>query len=123
MPRPFMETLRELRSGRTLEDLAEELAAVVQAVRNTGKAGELTLKLKIKPPGKGGATYLTIEDSVSTKLPKLDHADSVFFFTKDGGLSRHDPEQGELQFRAVATSTGHVEQVDTLTGEITGRTA
>jgi hypothetical protein len=44
MPRPFFETLRELRAGRTLEDLAEELAAVVQAVRNTGKSGELTLK-------------------------------------------------------------------------------
>ena len=96
MPRPFMETLRELRGGRTLEDLAENVAEIVKAVRATGKSGELTLKLKFKPPKAGGASYLMVEDSIAAKVPKLDHGDTVFFHTNDGALTRQDPSQMEL---------------------------
>jgi hypothetical protein len=114
MARPFLETLRELRAGRTMDDLAENLAAIVTAVRATGKSGRLQLTLVVKPPKAGGASYLMVEDSILTKIPKLDHGDTVFFHTKDGGLSRQDPGQQELSFKAVPT-----EQVDTRTGEIT----
>ena len=107
MPRPFFETLRELRSGRTLEDLAAEVAQIVAAVRTTGKSGELTLKLKFKPPKQGSAQYLTVEDSIAAKLPKLDHADTLFFYTKDG-LSRQDPTQEELKFVSVDRETGEI---------------
>jgi hypothetical protein len=111
MARPFFETLRDLRSGHTLEDLGEQLSQIVAAVKATGKSGELTLKLKIKPPKSGGISYLMIEDSLSAKVPKLDHGDTVFFPTKDGGLSRMDQSQGELPLRGVTT-------VDNETGEI-----
>ena len=113
MPRPFFETLRELRSGRTLEDLGAELAAIVQAVKDTGKGGELVLKLKVKPPKNGAISYLMIEDAISSKVPKLDRGDTVFFPTGDGGLSRQDPTQGNLPFTVVAGVT-----VDAATGEI-----
>ena len=109
MPRPFFETLRELRSGRTLEDLGDELSVLIAAVRATGKSGELTLKLKIKPPKSGAISYLTIEDQISTKTPKLDRGDTVFFPTADNGLSRQDPSQSELPFRGT---------VDPETGEL-----
>lgn len=112
MPRPFFEILKDLRSGRTLEDCAAEMEALVLAVRETRKSGSLTITLKVKPPKAGNASYLMIEDSISTKVPKLDHSDTVFFSTKDGGLSRQDPSQQEL-FRPA------LERIDTGTGEIT----
>jgi hypothetical protein len=109
-----METLRELRGGRTLEDLADNVAEIVRAVRATGKTGELTIKLKFKPPKAGGASYLMVEDSFKATVPKLDHGDTVFFHTKDGGLTRQDPSQMDLlPVRAV-----DAERVDVKTGEI-----
>jgi hypothetical protein len=109
MSRPFLETLRELRAGRTLEDLGTELTKLIVAVKSTGKSGEITLKLKIKPPKNGAISYLTIEDQIITKEPKLDRGDTVFFPTADNGLSRQDPSQSELPFKGT---------VDTDTGEI-----
>jgi len=115
MPRPFFETLRELRAGRTLDDLAENLADIVNAVKATGKSGKLIFTLIVKPPKKGGASYLTVEDGITSKIPVLDHGDTVFFHGKDGSLSRSDPSQQELSFKAVVPT----ERVDTATGEIT----
>jgi hypothetical protein len=111
MPRPFLETLRELRAGRTLEDLATNVAEIVTAVRATGKSGELTLKLKFKPPKAGGASYLMVEDSIKSSVPKLDHGDTVFFHVAGGGLTRQDPSQIEMSLRSI-------ERVDPETGEI-----
>ena len=119
MPRPFFETLRELRAGRTLEDLGAELTKLIVAVKAAGKSGELTLKLKIKPPKNGTISYLTIEDQISVKEPKLDRGDTVFFPTADNGLSRQDPSQQELKFVSVPSGPGEVKKVvDTSTGEI-----
>lgn len=112
MARPFFETLRELRAGRTLEDLTDELTLLVSAVRSTGKGGELRLILKIKPPKSGVISYLTIEDQIVTKTPKLDRADTVFFPTADGGLSRQDPAQGELALRPVEITSGSAPAID-----------
>lgn len=112
MARPFFETLRELRAGTTLEELGGELAKLVAAVKATGKAGQITLTLKIKPPKKGGMAYLLIEDSISVKEPKLDKSDTVFFPIADNGLSRQDPSQSELPFGRSRTT------VDGAAGEI-----
>jgi hypothetical protein len=108
MARPFFETLRELRMGRTLEDLSDELAKALVAVKSTGKAATLTLKLKIKPPKSGVVSYVTIEDDIDTKIPKLDRGDTVFYPTADNGLSRHDPAQSQLPFGKVDTATGEI---------------
>jgi hypothetical protein len=81
-------------------------------VKATGKAGSLTLSLKIKPPKKGGMAYLLIEDAISVKEPKLDKSDTVFFPIADNGLSRQDPSQSELPFGRQRTT------VDGATGEI-----
>lgn len=117
MARPFFETLRELRAGATLDELTSALAELVSAVKATDKPGELTLKLKLRPPRKGNATYITIEDSVLVKAPVMERGDTVFFPTVDGGLSRQDPNQGSLDLRPVAT------HVDESTGEVTQRSA
>lgn len=112
MPRPFFETLRDLRGGRTLEELGEQLQELVGQVKATGKGGELHLKLRFKPPRKGGVNYITVEDDITTKIPtkipKNDRGDTVFFPTEDNGLSKHDPRQHRLSLGAVDAETGEI---------------
>lgn len=113
MPRPFFETLRELRKGKTLEDLTFALSEMVTAVQSTGKGGEIVLRLRIRPPRKGSLSYITIEDEVVTKAPRADRGDTVFFPLADGSLSRQDPSQLGLKLTPVPD-----EVVDPETGEI-----
>jgi hypothetical protein len=124
MARPFFDTLRELRAGRTHEELTSALAEVLSAVRAAGKPGEVILRLKLRPPKKGGLAYITIEDDVTVKVPKQDRGDTVFFPTVDGGLSRQDPSQLDLALRVVDQHAGTYtegaggQRVDSETGEI-----
>jgi hypothetical protein len=123
MPRPFLETFGQLRSGRLMDDCGDALAEIVAAVKATGKPGEMIIKIKVKAPKAGGTAYLMVEDSLSVKTPKLDHGDTVFFHTKDGGLSRQDQTQQEL-FAPRPVPTGEAATasatrvVDVTTGEI-----
>ena len=116
MARPFLETLGSLRLGRTLEDLGEELETLVSAIRQTGKGGELRLILKIRPAKSGVVSYVTIEDQIVSKCPKLEKGDTVFFTTADNGLTRQDPTQTELPLRGVGD--GRAIRYDTSTGEV-----
>jgi hypothetical protein len=101
----FFSTLRDLRGGATLDDLDSAVSEVVAAVKATRKTGEITLKLKIRPPKKSSAVYLTVEDDVVTKVPRHDRADTVFFPLADNSLSRNDPSQIPLELRAIETVT------------------
>lgn len=93
-------TLCELRSGRTMNELSEQLGEVIEAVRKTGKSGALTLRLTVKPFSKGKTDEevqpLAIEDAISTKLPQLERGVTLFFSDAEGGLERNDPRQMSL---------------------------
>lgn len=98
----FFSTLRDLRNGRTLDDLDSAIGEVVSAVKSTGKTAEIVLKLKVRPPKKAGSVqYLTIEDQVVKKIPENDRGDTVFFPTADNSLTRNDPTQIALNLRPV----------------------
>jgi len=101
MPRPFFDVLRDVRGGDALEDLATELADVVAAVRKTGKAGALTLKLSIAPASKGDVQTLMLADTITAKVPRADRGSTVFFSDDANNLSRRDPRQAEIILRAV----------------------
>jgi hypothetical protein len=95
--RPFMDTLRELGRGDCHDELTEEMAKLVQTVRERGKAGELTLKVKLKPAGKGESDMLVLEHAISTKLPPRERPQTIMFATEDGELTRRDPRQMDLE--------------------------
>ena len=101
MSRPFINTLADVRAGGVVDDLDDTLANVVQAVRNTGKTGELTLKLTIKPASKGDIFTLFVDADIKTKLPRLDKGSTVFFADDDNSLTPRDPRQAEIPMRAV----------------------
>lgn len=113
MPRPFINTLAEVRAGGAVDDLDASLADVVQAVRNTGKTGELTLKLTIKPASKGDIFTLFVDADIKTKLPRLDNGSTVFFADKDNSLTRRDPRQGEIPLRAVDDPAQPIRNLET----------
>lgn len=88
--RPFTEMLSGLQRGVVADEAATELAEVTRAVRETGKKGQVILKLTIAPY-KGNDEIVNVTGEVSSKIPKPDPAASVFYFSDDGQLTRDDP--------------------------------
>lgn len=98
MSRPFADVIRELAGGSIYEDLTTQLGEVVTAVMETGKVGELSLKLSIKSNGEGSVRVLA---DVKQKVPAPTKGETLFFATSSGSLIRNDPRQSELPLRDV----------------------
>ncbi|HAM57547.1 MAG TPA: hypothetical protein DCQ64_19895 [Candidatus Rokubacteria bacterium] len=100
----FLTTLRDVRRGGLLADLEAHLTDVVMGVRETGRAGELILRLKIAPASKGNVDTLVLTDDVKVKRPKPELGVTIFFATPANTLCRNDPRQPELKgLREVVT--------------------
>ncbi|MFZ5719236.1 MAG: hypothetical protein ACOY5Y_07180 [Pseudomonadota bacterium] len=112
--RPFTDVLRDMRKGRVVDAIGDELAEVVKAVLDTNKAGELTLKFKVKPQGKGDNAVIISAD-IKSKRPQGDLPDALFFADLDGDLLRDDPTQQRM-FADAARAAG--ERIDPDTGEV-----
>ena len=93
--RPITDVLRDIRKGRVVEAASEELAEVVRGVVDTGKPGELTIKIKVKPQGKGD-NAVTLSAFVTSHKPKVPLPDAIFFADVDGDLLRDDPTQTRM---------------------------
>lgn len=92
---PFTDILRQIRKDVVVSELDSALREVNEAVIDTGKPGEITLKIKIKPM-KGDSAQVTLTPNVSFKKPRADLPDGIFFLTGDGDLVRNDPDQKEM---------------------------
>lgn len=101
----FSDVVGALNGGVTHQKLNDGLAEIVKAVGNTGKPGQITLKVKIAPNGKGG---VTITDDIALKVPELPRGASVFFMDEEGNLLRRDPRQAEMFREVVNPETGEV---------------
>jgi hypothetical protein len=99
--RPITDVLREYRRGKAVDHASERLAELIQAVDLTRKAGEIILKIKVKPAKDGGAEK-TLQIDVKTKIPELDLPEAIFFSDAGGNLHRTDPSQSEMRFRDTA---------------------
>lgn len=106
----FLETVRQLRAGRTQDELSEKLNQLVQDCRATGKQGSLTLTIKIKPD-KGDTGQYFLEDDVKDVGPKFDRGQTMFWGTPEGNLQRTDPNQSELPLRDVSAKEETPRQV------------
>lgn len=99
----FVFALQQLCGGRTQEELSKELNQLVLDCRSTGKAGELTLKINVRPD-KGDNGQYFLKPEVKVKTPKFEVSESLFWATPEGNLQRQDPSQGELELRSVSTT-------------------
>lgn len=108
-PDLFMSTLNSMDYGVTPEELSDELAEVVQAVRDTGKQGTVTLKLTIKPESISNG-QVSITPEVKANAPQMPRDKALMYFTPDNNLQREDPRQKKLAFEAVEGGKAEQEQ-------------
>lgn len=92
----FTQTLAEIRGGLVEAELSEQLNALVERIQETGKAGTISLQLKISPHGKGNRE-MHVQAKIATNMPaKPDMDEPSVFFAVRGDLVRDDPEQRSL---------------------------
>lgn len=107
--RLFTDVMRDMRFGETLDEISEEFNKLVSAVENTGKQGELTFKVKLKPSSSGA---IEVIDDITSKIPKLARGTSLFFATPEGNLVRNNPRQDDLPgLKEVAANNKPVKEV------------
>ena len=92
----FLKTLRDIRRGGMIADCEAHLADLVMGVRETGRAGELLVRIKIAPASAGNVDTLVVTDDVRAKRPKPTVGSTIFFATSANTLQRNDPRQPEL---------------------------
>lgn len=93
--RPFMDTLRDVRGGEVVDDMAAKLQELVQAVQSTGASGSLTLTLDVSPM-KGSTEAVILKDTIKLKKPEIKSKGTLMFPTPEGNLQRSNPNQREL---------------------------
>lgn len=103
--RPITDILREIRKGRAVDLASQRFAELIQAVDETGKPGELTITLKVKPE-KGGGSQKTVIPVIKCKMPEMDIAEGVFFSDEAGDLHRSDPAQKDIFEDTTRRETG-----------------
>lgn len=107
MRRPFVDTLRDIDSGKHIDALDAGLNELVQAVQRTNKAGKITLTIEIVPiPGMTDA--VRAKAFVSSKEPTLEDAGSIMFPTPEGNLQRSNYKQPDLPGVTLASDRDRV---------------
>ncbi len=94
----FNHIVDQVRFGALSDELTEKINALTIACSETNKAGEITLKIKIKP---GKAGQMEISDIVNVKMPEYARETTLMFATPEGGLQREDPRQGKLDLSKI----------------------
>jgi hypothetical protein len=99
---PFATVLQQVAKGTAHTKLSELLAELTAAVRDHGKAGSLSITVKVEPT-KGTSENLTVSITSTLKAPQATEA-SIFFSDDSGNLTRHDPRQIEAALHEVGTA-------------------
>jgi len=94
-PKPFVAWLQEQRKGVAHAECSDALQDLIRAVRDTGRAGKMTLTIDVKPASKGQDVVL-VKDSIKLSLPEHEREEAIYFVDKDGNLSRENPNQQRL---------------------------
>lgn len=87
--------LNEHRKGGAISDLSAAIRTVAGAVRELGKSGTVTLKLKIAV-AQGTSQTLVLSDSITMNVPKEKERGSIFFTDENDNLVRSEMEQVDM---------------------------
>jgi hypothetical protein len=102
MGRPITDTLRHIGAGVFLDTASDGLAELVSAVDASGKAGKIIMEVTVKKATRGGA--MTITGKVKVNKPAEEPMEALLFATPDGNLVADDPNQMNLNLKAVDTA-------------------
>lgn len=114
--RPALDVLAELRRGRAQTELSEALHELLEACKDTGKKGEIVLKLTIDPKKVGDyeTPRVEITDQIVVKRPRRTVMPSTFYLTDDANPVRRDPNQDSFEsLRAVEDDADTAPSTDT----------
>lgn len=93
-------------SGRTVEEISAEFHTLLDAVREHGKKGSMTITFVVEPPANGvDNAPLPIGIESAIKAPKSTPVKSLYFLDADGNPVREDPRQLAIQFHSAPTTT------------------
>lgn len=99
---PFSRWLFAQRNGAAHAELTEALAKVALAVMETGKAGEINLRIRISKASRQGGHQMFVRDQITSKTPEADREETLYFFNEDTfSLTRHDPRQIPLPLQII----------------------
>lgn len=111
-PQGLSEILASIRPGADVE-LGEEMSDLIDAVKDTGKAGSLTYTISVKLAD-GSGSAVVIGDKISAKRPERDRATTIAYIGDDNRLQRTDPNSMPLWGDDIRDAG----DVDLKTGEI-----
>ena len=94
--KPFTDFFKQLDFGNLEAEATDALNDMVHACTETGKTGELTIKVKLKPIG-GKAGQVELDADVKVKLPQPARGKTLMFATPDNNLQRENPRQQSLE--------------------------
>ncbi|WP_423454335.1 hypothetical protein [Ottowia sp. VDI28] len=109
--KPFTEFFKLLEFGNLEAEATDALNDMVHACTETGKTGELTIKIKLKPIG-GKAGQVELDSDVKVKLPQPVRSKTLMFATPDNNLQRENPRQQTLD--GLKTPAQEAEEQHTL---------
>lgn len=96
--------LIDLNLGTTHSLLTQDLHDLLQTVKNTGRSGSLTVKIKVSPATRGGdVDKVTITADRKLELPKPEQPTDFFWLTDDAEPTRQHPKQHVLELRDART--------------------
>ena len=105
----FAHLLNEINEGSTHAALTQDMADLLRTVQTTGRAGKLTITLKVAPAVRntsGGdidRINLTVDRTLA--LPKPETPTDFFYLTEDGETTRNHPKQQTLELREITSTT------------------
>ncbi len=91
-PQRFSTFIAEHRAGLADADLTSAMQEVAHRCALTGKAGVVTLQIKVSPKG----DMLSIVDTLAVKLPAPPAEERLYWIGSDGSLTRNHPNQPQL---------------------------
>jgi hypothetical protein len=93
-------------NGRTSDDISAEFHQLLDAVREHGKKGQMTITFVVEPPANGvDNAPLPIGIESAVKPPKATAPKALYFLDNDGNPVREDPRQLAIQFHAAPSTT------------------
>lgn len=100
--------LTEIREGRAVVELGDEIHRAIAAVKEHGKPAKVTVELTIAPL-RGGAENLVeaplvFTAEISAKLPQPDPEKTLFFVDGEGNATRNPGERQQGLGLTVAGS-------------------
>jgi hypothetical protein len=98
---PFADNLRYIGKGAINDELTEKMAELVKSVRETGKPGEITLKIKVAMMASSNEDMVKLTPFVVAKIPETDSPVTIMYSTADGDLLREDPDKVQNTLRQV----------------------